>query len=217
MSTELRNVASVVSVFTPEFMSDLAATSIGDLMEYGLNTQVDLGAGDFNHQGDQNSVADNVGTQKNFRVRGQESSVSMEYFGQAGPLDTYNLDRAELSSGPNAILFGTGAAGGLLNMSIKRPNTRRPAVENRLVLGSFNERRFTTDINLPVVKDRVALRLLLLRGAEDGWQQPGKRIRGAGRFRSWFGRSRRPNSPPRSSMGASIRRRTASRVPRSIR
>src|SRR5687768_9388226 len=157
MSTELRNVASVVSVFTPEFMSDLAATSIGDLMEYGLNTQVDLGAGDFNHQGDQNSVADNVGTQKNFRVRGQESSVSMEYFGQAGPLDTYNLERAELSSGPNAILFGTGAAGGLLNMSTKRPNTRRPAVENRLVLGSFNERRFTTDLNVPVLKDHAAL------------------------------------------------------------
>ena len=175
MNTELRNVASVVSVFTPEFMSDLAATSIGDLMEYGLNTQVDLGAGDFNHQGDQNSVADNVGTQKNFRVRGQESTVSMEYFGQAGPLDTYNLERAELSSGPNAILFGTGAAGGLLNMSIKRPNTRRPAVENRLVLGSFNERRFTTDINVPVVKDRAALRLLLLRGAEDGWQRPGEK------------------------------------------
>src|SRR5688572_994101 len=137
MNTELRNVASVVSVFTPEFMSDLAATSIGDLMEYGLNTQVDLGAGDFNHQGDQNSVADGVGTQKNFRVRGQESTVSMEYFGQAGPLDTYNLERAELSSGPNAILFGTGAAGGLLNLSLKRPNFRRASLDNKLVLGSF--------------------------------------------------------------------------------
>lgn len=172
MNTELRNVASVVSVFTPEFMADLAATSIQDLMEYGLNTQVDLGAGDFNHQGDQNSVADGVGTQKNFRVRGQESSVSMEYFGQAGPLDTYNLERAELSSGPNAILFGTGAAGGLLNMSIKRANVRRTSLENRLVLGSFNERRFTLDLNLPVLKDRAALRLQMLDGSEDTWQRP---------------------------------------------
>jgi outer membrane receptor protein involved in Fe transport len=102
MNTELRNVASVVSVFTPEFMADLGATTIEDLMEYGLNTQLDLGAGDFNHQGDQNSVADNIGTQKYFRVRGQDSTVAMEYFGQAGPLDTYNLERAELSSGPNA-------------------------------------------------------------------------------------------------------------------
>jgi outer membrane receptor protein involved in Fe transport len=71
-----------------------------------------------------------VGTQKNFRVRGQSPPCRWSNFGQAGPLDTYNLERAELSSGPNAILFGTGAAGGLLNMSIKRPNLRRPAVEN---------------------------------------------------------------------------------------
>jgi hypothetical protein len=38
MNTELRNVASVVSVFTPEFMPDLGATTIQDLMDYGLNT-----------------------------------------------------------------------------------------------------------------------------------------------------------------------------------
>ena len=182
MNTELRNVASVVSVFTPEFIADLGATSIEDLMEYGLNTQVDLGAGDFNHQGDQNSVADGIGQQKNFRVRGQESTVSMEYFGQAGPLDTYNLERAELSSGPNAILFGTGAAGGLLNMSIKRPNFRRASMDNKLVIGSFNERRVSTDINLPVVKDRVGLRLQGLVGEEDGWQRLGGKETTRGTF-----------------------------------
>ncbi len=173
MNTELRNVASVVSVFTPEFMADLGATAIEDLLDYGLNTQVDLGAGDFNHQGDQNSVADNLGSQKYFRVRGQDSSVAMEYFGQAGPLDTYNLERVELSSGPNAILFGTGAAGGLLNMSIKRPNFRRSSLDNKLVLGSFAERRVTTDLNLPVIKNRFALRFQALRASEDGWQRLG--------------------------------------------
>jgi iron complex outermembrane receptor protein len=182
MNTELRNVASVVSVFTPEFIADLGATVIEDLMEYGLNTQVDLGAGDFNHQGDQNSAADGLGQQKNFRVRGQESSVSMEYFGQAGPLDTYNLDRAELSSGPNAILFGTGAAGGLLNMSIKRPNFRRHSLETKLVLGSFNERRFSADLNLPVVKDFLAVRMQGLRGTEDGWQRNGHKETTRGTF-----------------------------------
>jgi len=182
MNTELRNVASVVSVFTPEFMSDLGATTIQDLMDYGLNTQVDLGAGDFNHQGDQNSVADGLGTQKNFRVRGQGSTVSTEYFGQAGPLDTYNLERAELSSGPNAILFGTGASGGLLNMSIKRPHLRRTTLENKLVLGSFNERRFSSDINVPVMKDKVALRMQGLIGKEDGWQRPGYKDTERGTF-----------------------------------
>jgi iron complex outermembrane recepter protein len=182
MNTELRNVASTVSVFTPEFMADLAAVSIEDLMEYGLNTQVDLGAGDFNHQGDQNSVADGVGMQKNFRVRGQESSVSTEYFGQAGPLDTYNLERAELSSGPNAILFGTGAAGGLLNMSIKRPNFRRTTLDGKLVLGSFNERRFTADLNLPLVKDKVAIRMQGLHAIEDGWQRLGHKETDRGTF-----------------------------------
>ncbi len=182
MNTELRNVASVVSVFTPEFMADLGATTIEDLMDYGLNTQHDLGAGDFNHQGDQNSVADNLGTQKYFRVRGQDSTVAMEYFGQAGPLDTYNLDRAELSSGPNAILFGTGAAGGLLNMSLKRPNFRRTTLDNKLVLGSFAERRFTTDLNLPVVKDRLALRLQALTAKEDGWQRLGYKNTDRGTF-----------------------------------
>lgn len=182
MNTELRNVASVVSVFTPEFMADLGATAIEDLMDYGLNTQIDLGAGDFNHQGDQNSVADNLGAQKYFRVRGQDSTVAMEYFGQAGPLDTYNLDRAELSSGPNAILFGTGAAGGLLNMSLKRPSFRGPGLDNKLVLGSFAERRFTTDLNLPVIKDRLALRFQVLHGKEDGWQRLGYKNTDRGTF-----------------------------------
>jgi iron complex outermembrane recepter protein len=182
MNTELRNVANTVSVFTPEFISDLGATTIEELMEYGLNTQVDLGAGDFNFQGDQNSVADGIGTQKNFRVRGQESSVSMEYFGQAGPLDTYNLDRVELSSGPNAILFGTGAAGGLLNMSIKRPNFRRGSLQNKLVFGSFAERRVSTDINLPVVKDFLAFRMQALHGKEHGWQRLGFKNTDRGTF-----------------------------------
>jgi iron complex outermembrane recepter protein len=182
MNTELRNVANVVSVFTPEFIADLGATTIEDLMEYGLNTQVDLGAGDFNHQGDQNSVADGVGTQKSFRVRGQESTVAMEYFGQAGPLDTYNLERAELSSGPNAILFGTGAAGGLLNMSIKRPNFRRTTLENKVVIGSFAERRFSTDLNLPVMKDKLALRMQGLHAQEHGWQRLGYKDTDRGTF-----------------------------------
>lgn len=172
MNTELRNVAPVVSVFTPEFIADLGATNIDDLLEYGLNTQVDLGAGDFNHQGDQNSTADGLNPQRNFRVRGQESSVSMEYFGQAGPLDTYNLERAELSSGPNAILFGTGAAGGLLNMSLKRPQLRRASMENKLVLGSFSERRVTTDINVPFLEKVAALRLQALHGTGGVWQRP---------------------------------------------
>src|SRR5439155_3767594 len=95
----------------------------------------------------------------------------------------YNVERAELASGPNSILFGLGAPGGTVAMGGKRVQLNRNKTSLKTMQGSWEFHRYELDHNRVLVPDRLSLRLTGLYQESDGWRKwtvnDTKRIAGA--------------------------------------
>jgi len=156
MNTALKDIAASISVFTEEFMKDINATDLIEVMAYGNNFQPDLDdAGGFGDNSAGNSIMGRaVGA---VRVRGLPADVSRNYFKWQNSTDTYNVGRVEDARGPNSVLFGIGNAGGIINVATKQAVLKRPMREISLSGGSFSSWRATLDVNQPL-GDKVAVR-----------------------------------------------------------
>ncbi len=82
--------------------------------------------------------------------------------------DVYNLERVEALKGPNAMIFGRGGVGGVINR-VQRVAGWASSREVSLQLGSFDNRRLTTDFNQPV-NGRLALRLSAMYEKTDSYR-----------------------------------------------
>ena len=73
-----------------------------------------------NDFGDQNTFEGSV------RVRGLgRATQSANFLEVLGPIDRYNMERTEFLRGPNALLFGLGQPGGVINYSTKKAYLHR--------------------------------------------------------------------------------------------
>jgi catecholate siderophore receptor len=82
--------------------------------------------------------------------------------------DFYNIDRVEILKGPNAMIFGRGGAGGIVNRVPRQANWQ-PVRELSLRGGSWDNRRATVDVG-DAVNDRVALRITGLYENSDSYR-----------------------------------------------
>jgi catecholate siderophore receptor len=88
-------------------------------------------------------------TTSDFFVDGVRDDV--QYF-----RDIYNVDRVEALKGPNAMIFGRGGVGGVINR-VTRQADWGPAREMSLQLGSWENKRFTADLGRGL-NESVAIR-----------------------------------------------------------
>ena len=168
LRTDLRDVAGSISVITKDFMNDIAANNLGDLLAYTAGTEVDGLAGNysasgFNTGGFQEFTNAMRGTQSNTRVRGLGAAdQTRDYFITDAPMDGYNVDRVEVNRGPNAMLFGLGRPGGIINSGLLQalPNRTKTKVETQF--DQESSRRFVLDHNYVLKKDVLALRFATL-------------------------------------------------------
>lgn len=167
LNTSLKDTAAAVSVFTPEFLSDFGASTIMDLVGYAPNAQADF-------QDTQAAATTTTGAFSNetgLRVRGLASSRAFDFFETKLPVDLYNVERVELSSGPNSILFGFGFPGGLLNLMTKRAQLHRTSTSVRAQFGSWNYQRYEVDHNQRLIPGKLALRLNGVLVDTQGWRR----------------------------------------------
>ena len=69
----------------------------------------------------------------------------------------YNLDRVEALKGPNAMIFGRGGAGGVINRVTKEAGFR-PLREISVQGGMYGNKRFSADVDQPF-NEKVAFRM----------------------------------------------------------
>lgn len=102
-NTALLNVPQAVTVVTDKLVADQAMTSLGDAFRYmpGIGTAQGEGNRDT-------PVMRGISTTGDFYVDGIRDDV--QYY-----RDMYNLDRIEALKGPNALAFGRGGSGGVIN------------------------------------------------------------------------------------------------------
>lgn len=168
MNTRLKDTAASISVFTPEFLSDLGATSTAETIRYGTNSNPDY------QQGSSSPTLAflDAGLYSDTRIniRGILASRTIDFFETSIPTDYYNLDRSDLSSGPNSILFGFANAGGLFNSSTKDAEFRKNITTVELQAGSWDWLRTTFDSNIVAIEDQLAVRLMGVWMESNNWR-----------------------------------------------
>ena len=156
LATSLKDTAASISPFTPEFLSDIAATNVQDMLAYAANAE--LNAGDSEGSGFNNPRDFSSAGGEPFRIRGIPGGVSTDYVENAAPQDLYNIERAEVASGPNSILFGSGDAGGLVSLTSKKAGVSRNKYSGQAVFGSGAYQRYSADLNYVLIPKMLAVR-----------------------------------------------------------
>lgn len=142
--TPIRDVPQAISVVTKEQIKDQMLLSVADAVRYmpGITA----------HQGENN--------RDQIIVRGQNTSADFFLNGVRDDVqyyrDFYNLERLETLKGPNAMIFGRGGGGGVVNRVTKEAFFS-PLREITVQGGSFRDRRIAADLNQPL-NDEFAFR-----------------------------------------------------------
>ena len=169
LNSRLKDTPASISPFTPEFLADIAATNLQEMLAYANNIESELEdsqAGFNNPPG-----RDSTGGDYSFRVRGIIGGVSRDFVDATAPNDLYNVERAEVSSGPNSILFGLGPAGGLVSITGKKANVNRTRGSVKAVFSQYDYRRYELDHNQVVKRGLLGVRLLGLHHTAEGWRK----------------------------------------------
>ena len=88
-------------------------------------------------------------------------------------LDTFDIERVEVLRGPQGTLFGKNTTGGAVNIRSKRPDMQDFGAQLRLGYGSFNATRVQGSLDMPIVEDVFAVRLVGSYAKSDGYYKLG--------------------------------------------
>ena len=85
-----------------------------------------------------------------------------------GPQFYYDLDHAEIDKGPQGTLFGKNSIGGLISLEPKHPTDDFEGYV-QAGFGNYNDRNFEGAINVPVVADKLLVRIAGQSDTRDGY------------------------------------------------
>ena len=155
MKTDFKDIAQPLEVMTMDFMQDMGVTNFEQALQYSTNVE---GRDDIT---DGDGLGFGVFQPRNTtRVRGLTgATLSRNFFEAQMPTDNYNLDRITIARGPNAILFGLGSPAGIVDVSLQRANLRRRSANVELQFNSENSKRSSINLNQPLFKDKLGLRV----------------------------------------------------------
>lgn len=144
--TPLIDIPQSISVVTKEQAKDQGTRDMRQALSYIPGIVVGQGEG---HR-DAPTIR-GVSTTADFFVDGVRDDV--QYF-----RDLYNVDRVEVLKGPNAMIFGRGGGGGVINRVTKKAEGER-LYEATTTYGSFDTKRVELDGGQAITKD-FAFRIL---------------------------------------------------------
>lgn len=144
-ATPIRNVPQSVSITTKEQASDQGSRSLGQALSYVPGVNVAQGEG---HR-DQLTIRGQA-TTADYYVDGVRDDV--EYY-----RDLYNVEAVEVVKGPNAMIFGRGGSGGVVNRSTKQADGQTIR-DGSITYGSYDTRRVTADVG-QAISSTAAFRL----------------------------------------------------------
>ena len=173
-NTALNKTPVSADIFTAEFMRDIGATSIEEMLNgYGA------GAGTVMSNPDSDALSqqpgDRVGNQTigirgtgggAIRRDGFAATGAANNFGSTavGVTSNFDVERADVVRGPQGLLYGAGGAGGTVNTVSKRANFNQQRGSLSWRIDQFGSKQGQIDYN--VGQDWLAFRLSLLDDAQ---------------------------------------------------
>ncbi len=182
VNTAIKDLPIPVQVITSEFIDDIGATNLRDSLSYvagiELKSQNDLenqgaaygsvyGPGGVNNP---EGVTSNI-NQVQLKIRGFITNNTLrDGFLRGNGTDSVNIDRIEVVEGPNALLYGTGNFGGVVDYITKAPSDHQQGLAT-VSYGTFDFARATLDVTGPVnVANHIDYRL------SGAWETSGTQI-----------------------------------------
>jgi outer membrane receptor protein involved in Fe transport len=162
LNSNLGDLGASITVISKQQMTDTASVNINDLFLYEASTEGTENYTSLGGFGKGAGIGDNIqaSPQTSNRVRGLGNvDITRDYFltNPAIQVDTYNIDDAELSRGPNSTLFGIGSPSGILNLSIEKAVLNKDTNEVSARYGSFGDFRSTLNLNRALIPDKLAI------------------------------------------------------------
>jgi catecholate siderophore receptor len=136
-NTNVRNIPQALTVVSSGQIADQQLRSISELMNFVPGASYNSGEGNR----DTIVLRGNSST-ADFFIDGVRDDV--QYF-----RDFYNIDRVEVLKGPNAMIFGRGGGGGIVNRVLKRPSLN-PYRTATVAGEGWGRVRLTTDLDQPL-------------------------------------------------------------------
>jgi len=163
--TDLKDVASAITVVTAQFLQDTGAKNAQDLLVYTPSTEVSGLRGNFSGAAGSAVIQENT-VSATTRVRGLDSADNTrDYFLSDIPWDAFNVGRVDLQRGPNSILFGTGSPAGIINVSTDGAAfTNSYNITDRF--DEYGSLRNSATLNQEIIPGVLAIRLAALHDNE---------------------------------------------------
>jgi len=172
ISTNLDDLAAPITVVTKDFLNDIGAVNVNDILTYEVGAE---GTKDFSSNTPQlGRTSDNAAQDPNASTRGRGLAafdMTRDYFfslavdgnngfvQQSVGFDAYNLDNVTIIRGADSILAGLGSPAGLINYA---PQTALLNQNHTLVsyrFGSYNDQRAVLNTNLVLKPETLAIRV----------------------------------------------------------
>jgi outer membrane receptor protein involved in Fe transport len=183
ISTDLKDLAQPITVVTKDFMDDIGAVDVNDILTYEVGTE---GTKDFQSNTPQlGRTSDNVAQDPNSSTRGRGLAafdITRDYFfsltvggapgfsDQSVGFDTYNLDNVTIARGADSILAGLGSPAGIINYAPQLALLDKNSTDLAYRFGSYGDKRATLDTNIVAIPEVLAFRLAGL-WKEAGYEQ----------------------------------------------
>ncbi len=172
LANNIGDIPSAVTVIDKQQLQDTNAQNINDIMMYEAGTE---GSHTYTPYTGFTEVArlDDALAGSNDATIGGPTTLSTRVNGLGAPdnevdnffglnripFDTYNVQSIEIDRGPNSLMFGSGSAAGIINASSADAQLNKLTGDVSLQGSSFGGYRETADINIPLIRDHVALYL----------------------------------------------------------
>lgn len=180
LRTNLNDVGGAIQVLTTEFLKDTNVHNVNELLTYTTGTEAAGQLGNFTGGQPAGTGIDALQEVESVRRRPQNATrvrglgaadLTRDLFLTDIPFDEYNVERVEISRGPNAVLFGLGSPAGIVNYALRKPSYR-PHTELSAEVSSFGSYRGTLDTNQVLIDGKLALRLSALHKDAQFEQEP---------------------------------------------
>ncbi len=155
--TLLRDVPQAVTVVTRDLIADQSMQGMADVVRYVPGVGMAQGEGNRDAP-----ILRGNGSTSDFFVDGVRDDV--QYL-----RDLYNVERVEVLKGPNAMIFGRGGVGGVINRLVRQAAWASSS-ELTLQAGSWDNRRVAGDVGR-ALSPRVAARMTGLYENSDTYRQ----------------------------------------------
>ncbi len=165
LSGSLKDTGAAVQVITKEFMDDLGATGIEELLQYTTSSEVAGILGNFTGANEGGLGETNVGDARRdpdgtSRIRGLAApDRTRNFFVTDIPFDSYNTERIDINRGANSFLFGLGSPAGLINNGMAKAQFRNSTELGTRIGsgGSSPSYRGHFKLNRVVMEDKLAI------------------------------------------------------------